>query len=680
MRARFRGRVALAVIGVRAKDVPGVAEESAVRAWMQAVRDDIEQAAYGTLTLDLQWRGWQTSTLDRETLGCLDLPALTAHARSLTTAATSGGVLGIVNCAVQHAGAHERDVIVSWITGGGQGGMRRCKHCGSLHLAQDASLSHCWGAPEGRHEHDDSGDYEVARATEHDVHYQRCSSCHAVWAFDGNSRGHCPKHDTGHTGGDRYGIAHADDGQWAECESCRRVISMDLAERGCLGSTADEPVAHVLIVDRPLHVAIEHYPTLQWGTAAVAASLGVDRDARSTDGEEGAVASSQTHARFGVRGPLPSAAAAFTAGWLAQDRVTTTTWRPGKRRELVLDDTIALALVLAPDAIYAIERDGDAIALRRHHGRGAIGVDGWRACSTCGALVDCAADGCTAGGAHEPGDVDLAVPFDRGYVRATSGWRRCRKCRGLWHAASIEGSACPAGGPHEADAKTSYALRASETTMGFRACSRCRSLVDPLRTDVTCAAGGEHELRRSPWFTLDPVRRGAAAEVGWGGCTKCGVVVFRRGAGCGTAAGVHTFDAPELVVDRWGIVAGTTAAWRCDRCEQMFTHGGKCSAGGAHRARGMFPDYALFAATTGRAWRSCRACGLVVGGKEGVCVGTGKRHDPSGPKLAIGSVDLERSRVLVATGDVVRADRHAFVARIVEREGTALRVAIEPLA
>jgi len=683
------------VIGVRAKDVPGVAEEGAVRAWMQAVRDDLEQAARGAITLDLEWRGWQPSTLDRETLGCLDLVALAEHTRSLTIAAITGGVIGIVNCPVQTSGAHARDVVVSWVTGGGQGGMRRCRHCGALHLAQDAALSHCAGAPEGRHAFDDFGDFELARAGEHDVHYQNCSSCHAVWAFDGNSRGHCPKHDTGHTGGDRYAIVHDADGQWAQCQSCQRVISIALADRGCVGSTEDAPVAHVLVADRPLHVGREVCPTLQWGVAAVAASLGVDRDLAND-----VPVRSTVHARFGVRGPIPSAAAAWTAGWLPASRVTNARFRAGKRIEVVLDETITLVQVFATGRIYALERDGDVLALRRYLGRGSIGIDGWRSCEACGSLVDRASDGCTAGGLHTPSEDGLAVPFDRGYVRATSGWRRCMRCHGLWHAVSADASACPAGGAHVADARTAYALRASETTTGFRACSKCRALVDPLRVDVTCAAGGEHELRRSPYFTLDLVRRGAAAESGWAGCTKCGVVVFRGDATCASEGGVHQLAERDHVVDRWGIVAGTTAAWHCDRCGQMFAQPGKCRAGGAHHARGMFPDFALFdgeavareivsrdgeaelpvtaIAAAGLACRVCRACGLVVAGKTGACVATGKRHDPSGPKLSIGNADLERWRVLVATGDVVRADRDAFVARIVDHDAAVLRVAIEP--
>lgn len=707
MRARFRGRVAFVVVGVRSKDVPGVAEDAAVRAWIQTVRADLEQASFGAVVLDLEWHGWLESPHDRETLGCLDTAALAVHARSLIADPRADAVVAVINCPLRHTGTVGRDVVAEWITLGGQGGLRRCRHCGALHLAQDAALSHCWGGTGGHHEFDDEGAYELARGAEADVHHQNCSSCHAIWTFDGNSRGHCPKNPTGHTGGDRYLVARADGGQWAECTACQRVIAIALAEQGCVDSRPDAPVPHTLATDRPLAVACESFPTLGWGVRAVAESLGIheDLDATGRGGEP------TPHPRFWARGPLPSVAAAWTAGWLPAHRVSTVAWRPRARVEVVLapaDSTGSapvLVQIVAPGAIYAVELRDDALQLRRFLGRGTNGVDGWRACTACGAAVDTAALGCAAGGLHEHDAADLAVPFDKGYVRATSGWRRCARCNALWHDASGEGSACAAGGPHRGDPATAYALRPSETTTGYRACKKCRSLVDPLRVGVACTNGGAHEIRRSPFFTLDVVRRGASAHSGWAACRKCGVVVFTASQHCAKTVGAHVLEDRDHAAEHWVITAGTTAAWRCIRCACMFGHAGVCALGGRHRGAGMFPDVALRDAAVvdrtavpqpgeppfpggaaamlalRRTWQICRDCGVVFAvGSGAACPATGKKHGGGGPRLVMSSDALESWRVLVAMGDDLAADRDGFGVRVVSRGDAGVTVAIEPVA
>ena len=710
--------MAFVVLGVRAKDVPGVAEEGAVRAWIQAIRADLEQASYGTVVPELEWRGWLESPLLREELGCLELAALAAHARTLTAEPVAGGVIAVVNCTIGRTGTTGRDVIAQWITGGGQGGLRRCRYCGALHLAPNASLSHCWGSPEGGHAFDSRETYELPRAADGDAHYRNCSSCHAIWAFDGNSRGHCPKNPSGHTGGDRYSIARTDSGAggWAECTACQRVIAVELADRGCIDSQPCAPVAHTLATDHPLTIAQESFPSLSWGTRALAEALGVHGDLDAT----GRGTRAAPHPRFTERGPAPSAAAAWLAGWLHPDRVITRMWKPGDRYEVELGfaDAAAPARVLlqiaAPAAVYGIElrpnhgndahlHVDESLQLRRFLGRGALGVPGWRACQACGAAVDSSSRSCAAGGLHEYDPTEFAVPFDRGYVRATAGWRRCVGCNGLWHEASGDGSTCAAGGPHRSDATTAYALRPSETTTGFRACSKCRALVDPQLAGTMCGAGGTHEVRRSPYFSLDVMRRGATAQHGWSTCRKCGIVGFTASQSCAKSGGAHVLEASDHVPERWGVVPGITSAWRCTQCACMFGRAGVCTRGGRHRSAGMFPDFALRDAAAvdraltptatepqfpegvpallalRRSWQICRDCGVVFSlATAAACPSTKKKHVAGSPTLRMSSDTLEGRRVLVGLGDALAADRDGFVVRVVRRDEHGVMLVVEP--
>lgn len=717
MRARVRGRVAFVVLGVRAKDIPGVAEEAAVRAWLQGVRADLEQVGLGAITIEFEWHGWLESPLLQEELACLELAELAAHARTLTAEPIAGGLVAIVNCRLARTGASGGDVVADWITHGGQGGLRRCRYCGALHLAPNAALSHCWGSPEGGHVFDDRGTFELARATEGEIHYQNCSSCHAIWAFDGNSRGHCPKNPTGHTGGDRFSLARAADGdvQWAECRDCQRVISVELADRGCLESTEGVPVPHNLDLDRPLAVAQESFPTSSWGTRAVAAAIGIHDDLDAT----GRGFRPAPHPRFAERGPVPPLTASWLAGWLPPERVITVTWKPGRRFEATigLADAAAPEPVLlqidAPGGVYTVEaRSGrgieshlpadERLQLRRLLGRGARGVDGWRACTACGVAVDTAELGCRAGGVHAFESTDLAVPFDNGYVRAVPGWRRCFRCNGLWHAGSGEGSACAAGGEHRSDMSTAYALRTSETGTGFRACSRCRTLIDPQRATAPCAAGGAHEVRRSPFFTLDVVRRGASTHQGWSTCRKCGIVGYTRSQRCAKTGGAHVLEDHDHAAERWRIVPGIVSTWRCTKCACMFGHAGACAAGGRHSAAGLFPEFALREASVvdrvsvpqgaeprfpggaqamlalRRHWQICRECGVVFTPGTGTkCAAKSGKHVAVGPKLVMSSARLESWRVLVAVGDELHADRDAFKVTLVERDDAEAKLVVE---
>lgn len=693
------------VLGVRSRDVPGVAEDAAVRGWLQLVQDDLVQASGGAITLELEWRGWLDSPLGADALWRLEPAALAAHARTLTADPGAHGVVAIVNTACK-VGAAGGDVVAAWITGGGQGGLRRCRFCGALHTAPNAALSHCWGSPEGTHVYDDSGTFELPRAAEGEVHFQNCSSCHAIWAFDGHSRGHCPKNPTGHTGGDRFTVARADhDADWAECTACQRVVSVTLADRGCIDSTEQEPVAHALAADRPLAVGHESFPTARFGTWALASVLGIHEDLAVTP-QRGV-----RHPRFGERGPAPSAAAAWAAGWLPSTRVATITWKPPRPIEVVLGSREGTAPVLleidARGGVYAAEIDAMAprptLALRRYLGRGTRSVDGWRGCTACGAAVDSGALGCTAGGVHEFDDRELAVPLDRGYVRATPGWRRCLRCNGLWHEASGDDSVCPAGGPHRADAAHPYALRTSETATGFRACRRCRQLVDPALTTAPCPAGGAHDVRRSPFFSLDAVHRKAQTEPGWSICRKCGVVGSTASQHCAKTGGGHHLEDRDHAAERWRIVSGITATWRCIRCACMFGHAGVCIHGGPHRSAGMFPDHGLRAAAVidrdvvprgdeppfpggdgallalRHTWRICRSCGVVFAlGHDAACAATGAGHVGHGPPLVMSSSDLEGWRVLVGVGDTVAADRDELRLRITDTRGDDVVVTVEP--
>lgn len=702
-------------LGVRARDVPGVAEEASVRAWLQTIRADLEQASFGAVSPELEWRGWLDSGLLAEELGCMTPLAIAAHARTLTAEPVPGGVIAISNARLGKTGAVDEDVVADWITVGGQGGLRRCRHCGCLHLAPNAALSHCWGSPSGNHELDEGGAFELPRAAEGEVHHQNCSSCHAVWAFDGNTRGHCPANPTGHTGGDRFSIAHADGGEWAECGACQRVVATALADRGCIDSTAEVPVAHTLHGAWPLRVPTEGFPTASWGLRAVAAALGVQGDLDAT----GRGLRPAPHPRFAERGPLPPVAAAWLAGWLPESRVHTVTFRPRTVTEFTLAaaDAAAPAPVLlqidAPGGVYGVElrsaRGVDArlpeverLQLRRFLGRGARGVDGWRACTSCGAAVDTAEFSCTRGGVHRFDAVDLAVPFDKGYVRAIPGFRRCVRCNGLWYEAGGGGGACSAGGDHRSDVATAYALRVSETGTGYRTCIKCRVLVDPQREHTGCAAGGTHDVRRSQFFSLDVVRRGASAHPGWATCTRCGVVAFTASQRCAKTKGPHTLEDRDHVAERWRITSGITPTWRCTQCACMFGHTGACAHGGPHRSVGMFPDLALREAAVvdresvphgaeprfpggpaamlalRRTWQICRACGVVFTAGGGArCPAGGAKH-VGGPKLVMSSAALEGWRVLVAMGETLRADRDDFCVRIVARDEGTVTVSIEP--
>lgn len=710
MRPTARGKVAFAVIGVRARDRSGTAEEGAVRAWLQAVRDDFELGAAGGVTLELEWRGWLESTLDDEVLATFDTAALIEHARGLTTTAIPHHLVAIYNGPVA-GGVHDGDVVATWIGIGGQGGLRCCRHCGALHLASNAALSHCWGSPTGTHEYDD-GDFEVARGSDGDRHHLDCSSCHALWAFDGHSRGHCPRNPTGHTGGDRYRITNAamtdEVGAWGECTVCHRVIAVAFASAGCVDSTTDAPVAHEIADERRLVVGHEQAPTLSWGVTAIGRALGLEPDVAHESTASGVVA----HPRFRRRGPVPSYAAAWLAGWLPEQHVVAVGWRRGAQREVTLrlglGDEPSLLQIDAPGGLYLVEIDrreklGEddepthELALRRCLGRGARSHDGWRACTTCGVAVDTTALGCAAGGIHDFDDNALAVPIDQGYVRAIAGWRRCRKCNALWHQASDEASVCAAGGPHEAEADAAFGLRTSEVASGYRACRRCRSLVDPALPEAACAAGGVHETRRSPHFILDGVHRKSASAVGWASCRKCGVVGYTQPVRC--VDGGHTFAREDHTVEPWRLTAGLVPLWRCRKCRGLFATRGPCRTGGVHDAGSMLPTHAAreketdedaIAARAGEpdvvqpwrpSWHACSGCGLlVVDGTAGRCVATGKAHRVSGDAVVLGGHALEAARVLVAVGREVAADRDGFVVRVVEHDGAAIRIVVESRA
>jgi hypothetical protein len=680
-------------MGVRARDRSGTAEEGAVRAWLQGVRDDLEQGAAGGITLDLEWRGWLESPHDDDVLATFDTAALAEHAKSLTTSAIGAHTMAIYNCAVA-SGVTGGDVVARWIGIGGQGGLRCCRHCGSLHLASNAALSHCWGSPSGTHAYDD-GDFEVPRGTDGEHHHLDCSSCHALWSFDGHSRGHCPGNPTGHTGGDRYRIASAsvseEVAQWAECTQCQRVIAMDFAHAGCVDSTEDTPVAHVLDATRRLVVGHEEAPTMSRGTAAIGRALGIAPDIASEDVPSGVVG----HPRFARRGPVPPLAAAWLAGWLPRDRVAAIGWRPGSRHAVTLDEATPLVQVDAPGGLYLIEidrrrkLDDDAapvLALRRCLGRGARSHDGWRACTTCGAAVDTAALGCAAGGIHDFDGAELSVPIDQGYVRAIAGWRRCRKCSALWHHTADEPSVCASGGTHEAESDAAFALRTSEVASGYRACRRCRALVDPANTAAACPAGGVHETRQSPHFILDGVHRRSASVPGWSSCRKCGVIGFTQSVRC--AEGAHTFAGDDHTVEPWRLsldpAVHLVPLRRCEKCRGLFATRGPCRTGGMHQGGRLLPTHAAQrrADDDGRAsWRACKACGLLVlDGASGQCVANGKAHRPVGPALVLGGHAFEAARVLVGVGSEVAADRDPFVARLVAADDAPMRVEIDGTA
>ena len=148
-----------------------------------------------------------------------------------------------------------------------------------------------------------------------------------------------------------------------------------------------------------------------------------------------------------------------------------------------------------------------------------IGQSGWGRCTKCGALVLPASLGtCPAGGPHQaaPHESYSVVRNSSGYPGET-GWRCCARCAALYNASSM--GVCADGRPHSDRGDGNYTVLKdaplSIGSSGWRHCSRCAALVRPSKTQWRCAAGGAHDVVRSPYYTLPRPRPMPAAPKDW---------------------------------------------------------------------------------------------------------------------------------------------------------------------